>query len=365
MKKIVITGGHLTPALALIEELEKNKEVKLVFFGRKFSTEGSKNLSAEYKLISALNVNFRAITAGRLQRKFTKYTIFALLKIPIGFIQSFIYLALDRPNIIISFGGYLSLPVVFSGWLLGIKSITHEQSTAPGLANKLNSLFTIKVFLTWPESQKFFSKEKSQIIGNLTRNSIFIKRAKSPKIRNYLSTNKKIIFVTGGNQGSHFLNKLIFESLGELSSYQIIHQVGTANYNSDQDKAKKIKTPNYLVIEYLNQDDIGAVLNRVDLVISRSGANTIWDLAILAKVSILIPLPISASDEQAKNALSLEKAGSAIVLKQSEVNKNLLLITVDKVFTNLFSFKTHAINLQKTLPLDSAKKLTDYILSYT
>lgn len=360
-----MTGGHLTPALALIEELKKNKDVKLIFYGRKFSTEGSKNLSAEYKLISALNVKFRAIIAGRLQRKFTKYTIFALLKIPIGFIQSFIYLALDRPEVIISFGGYLSLPAVFCGWLLQIKSITHEQSIVPGLANKLNSLFTAKVFLTWPESQKYFSKEKSQIIGNLTRNSIFIKRAKNPKIQKYLSTNKKIIFITGGNQGSHFLNKLIFESLGQLSNYQIIHQVGTANYNSDQDKAIKIKKPYYLAFEYLNQDDIGAVLNRVDLVISRSGANTIWDLAVLAKVSILIPLPISASGEQAKNALSLEKAGSAIVLKQSEVDKNSMLFAIDKVFTNLYSFKNHALNLQKTLPIDSAKKLADYILSYT
>ena len=139
---VEVMGGHKLITI--------NGEVTSRVSGDKIQLEKIvKNIvGAEYKIISTLNVNFRAITAGRLQRKFTKYTIFALLKIPIGFIQSFVYLALERPHIIISFGGYLSLPVVFCSWLLGIKSITHEQSTAPGLANKLNSLFTIGLLST-------------------------------------------------------------------------------------------------------------------------------------------------------------------------------------------------------------------------
>ena len=85
MKKVAICGGHLTPALALIEKLESKKEIEIIFFGRMYTAEGTKNQSAEYKIISAKNIKFVAITAGRLQRKFTRYSISSLAKIPIGF----------------------------------------------------------------------------------------------------------------------------------------------------------------------------------------------------------------------------------------------------------------------------------------
>ena len=203
MKKIVICGGHLTPALALIEELEK-QDIELIFYGRKRSTEGSSNLSAEYKAIEKLGINFVAITAGRLQRKFTKYTIPALLKIPVGFIQSFIGLTRVRPSLVVAFGSYLSLPVIFSAWLIGIKCITHEQSSILGLANKINAYFISKVYLSWQQTAKDLKSNKYEIIGNLARNTIFNKTAKDSKIQNFLKTDKKLIFVMGGNQGSHF-----------------------------------------------------------------------------------------------------------------------------------------------------------------
>src|SRR3990167_7554123 len=106
MKKVAICGGHLTPTLALIEELRKKKAIEIIFFGRKYATEGSKSLSAEYQTIKNLSIDFYPILAGRLQRKFTKYTIPALLKIPIGFLQSVVYLIKIRPSLVVSFGGY-------------------------------------------------------------------------------------------------------------------------------------------------------------------------------------------------------------------------------------------------------------------
>ena len=210
--KVVLCGGHLTPALAVIEGLEKNKNLKLIFFGRKYATEGNKTLSAEFSTVTKKNIKFYEITAGRLQRKFTRFTIISLLKTPIGFLQSFIFLLHVRPNIIVSFGGYLSLPVVFGGWLLGIRSITHEQATVPGIASKLNSLFVDKTYLTWTESQSFFDIEKSEVIGNLTRKSLF-NSSISDKIKKFINSPKNIIFIMGGNQGSHFINQLIFKSL--------------------------------------------------------------------------------------------------------------------------------------------------------
>lgn len=361
MKKIVICGGHLTPALALIDELKSKKDLKIIFFGRKYATEGSKNLSAEYQVISKLNLKFYSITAGRLQRKFTKFTIPALFKVPIGFGQSLLFLLLTRPNLIVSFGGYLSLPVVFAGWLLGIKSITHEQSIILGLANKINSLFVEKMYLSWPETVKFLNTESYQVIGNLTRRAVFKNESGTLKIQKFLRSTKKLILVIGGNQGSHYINGLIFDLLPKLNNYQLIHQVGTANYKGDLDKAKATSKKNYLSLEYIDQENIGTIFSRADVVISRSGANTIWDLAICAKPAILIPLPIAASGEQEKNAQILQKSGSGIVVNQKDLNANKLNEKIDYLFKNLAKYQKNAQNFSQTLPKDAATILKSEI----
>src|SRR3989304_1819826 len=275
MKKIVICGGHLTPALALIEQFENDKNCQILFFGRKYATEGSESLSAEYRVITQKGIRFFSVETGRLQRKFTKFTIPSLLKIPLGFLESFIFLLIERPTLIISFGGYLSVPVVFSGWLLGIATIAHEQSIIPGLATKINSIFAKKLFLSWPQTLSYFPKEKCQVIGNLIRKSIFKTSAKPIKISQFLNKSKKL-----------------------------------------------------LAIDYIQPEDIGAVLNKASVVISRSGANTVWELAALAKPAILVPLPIAALGEQKANAKILEKAGSSIVIGQKDTDSKVIKTAV-------------------------------------
>jgi len=359
--KIVICGGHLTPALALVEVLEDTKDLEILFFGRKFATEGYKILSAEYQTISQKKIKFFPITTGRLQRKFTKYTILSLLKLPLGFTQSFFYLVKTRPNLIVSFGSYLSVPIVFCGWLLGIKSLTHEQTVHSGLATRLNSLFAEKIFLSWPQTEKFLPKEKCQLIGNLIRKSIFKRQAKVPQIRRFLEKADHLIFVTGGNQGSHALNKMIFSLLDSVKKFQILHQVGRTNFEGDLDKTKKIQRTNYLVQDYIDSDDIGEVLNKAEVIICRSGANTIWELAALAKKSILVPLPIAGSNEQKINAQILENAGSAIIINQSDLTPDKVLMALDKILVSS-SYQQAALRFAKTIPLDASRKLAKYIL---
>lgn len=362
MKRIVICGGHITPAIALVEELQKRYDLNIIFFGRKYATEGSPNLSAEYQLFKDQpHIKFRLITTGRLQRKFTRYTIPSLAKIPIGFIQSFIYLLIDRPQLIVSFGTYLSVPVVFCGWLIGIESVSHEQAAIPGLATRINSLFSKKVFLTWPATRKYISGAKFEVLGNLTRQSIFKKKARDQKIKKFLNSQNTLIFITGGNQGSHFLNNLVFELLPKLKNYHILHQVGLTNFKGDQDWAKSIKLPNYLAVDYLNSDNIGAVFARADLVISRAGANTVWELALLGKVAILIPLPISAGAEQDANAQILKSAGSVIVFKQKELTCDLLSRSIQQIVTNLEKFQQKALIFQKEIPHNALPKFAIYV----
>ncbi len=357
MKKIVICGGHLTPALAVVEVLGSKKDYQAVFFGRKKATDGSNNLSAEFREVSKRNIEFIDIISGRLTRKFTKYTISSLLKIPFGFLLSLFYLVRVRPSLVVSFGGYLSTPVVFGAWLLGIDSVTHEQAVVPGFANRLNSLFTKKIFLSWEQTKDYFPKEKCQVIGTPQPQSLFKNSAGDKKVKTFLERKGDMIVVAGGSQGSHVINNLVFENLDLFGADLVFHQIGTANYKGDHAKAAKIKKNNYFAIDYVSPEDIGAVFYRAKFVISRSGANTVWDLATLAKPAILIPLAIAAADEQTKNARILEIAGSAIIVNQKELSRQTLKETVQKMEDNLSGFKKSARTFQKTLPKNATEKL--------
>lgn len=363
MKKIVICGGHLTPSLALIEKLKDEKDIELIFFGRKYATEGSKNVSSEYREVNSLNIKFVSLTAGRLSRNLTLHGLISYLKIPLGFIQSFFYLLLFRPKLIISFGGYISLPVIFCGWLLGIDSISHEQASIPGLANKINSLFSKKMYLTWPQSQKYFPKGKIEVTGNLIRPDIFKKAADNPQINSFIKKNPNYILVTGGNQGSHFLNNLIFKNPALLKKFSVFHILGTANYKNDHANAQKIKNPKYYSCEFVTSGDIGSVFNNALFVISRSGANTVWELTSTAKPAILIPLPHSASGEQQSNARIFEEAGSGIVINQEDADWKNFQETVENFEADIKSYQKNADRFSKTIPANASEIIKKTSLS--
>ncbi len=362
MKKILVCGGHLTPAIALVETLSAKKDVKVFLFTKINTTEGSKGISAEFKEAQKYNVKIINLISGRIQRKFTKHTIPALLKIPLSFVQSLFYLIKIRPHVVIAVGGSLSLPVIFNAWLLGIPSVIHEQAVEPGISNKINALFTDAIFVTWPQTLKFFPKQKTQLVGNLIRPSTQ-SVSKNKKLLNFVSTKKNLILVAGGNQGSHFLNNLVFENIKDFTSYKMVHVLGTANFKNDHEKAFNFKNPNYLAFDYLTAADIAHIYSRAKVVISRSGANTIWDLASFSNVSILIPLPIAAGNEQFKNALILKTAGSAVILEQRACNKKTLNDALKELEANYHQLKKNADLFRKSLVLKGNEKVSNYLLS--
>src|SRR3990170_2659026 len=156
--KFVVTGGHMTPAVAVLEELfkkerETKESVRILYVGRKYAMEGDRSTpSVEYQYILRLGVSFASLVTGRVQRVFTWYTIPSLLKIPIGFFHALFILLRFRPDAILSFGGYIAVPVVVTGWLLGIPIVTHEQTLTFGRANKVIEVFAKKIAVSWEDS---------------------------------------------------------------------------------------------------------------------------------------------------------------------------------------------------------------------
>lgn len=342
--KIILIGGHLAPALSVLEALPK--DAKILFVGRKYTLEGDSALSLEYKTITSLNIPFVGLNTGRLQRRITRFTFFSLLKLPLGIIKSFLILIGFRPDIVVGFGGYVSIPVILCAYILRIPIVIHEQTMKAGLANKLLSRFAEKVCISWQTSVKYFPKNKIAVTGNPIRKFTI---SSSPAIEHLSLFNNKlpVIYVTGGSSGSHVINIMIEGIIKELLlKYNVIHQAGDARQYRDFDRLKQLRDSwpeklrdNYILEKFIDPSQVGDLLKLSSLVVSRSGMNIVSELIHFNKPAILIPFPFSQNNEQMENAKFLEKIGLGVVLKQSEINQEKLLQTITLMFDNINKYK--------------------------
>ena len=203
--KIVITGGHHTSALPIIHKLKSQlDDLEIMWIGHKYSVYGDKSETLEYKEISALGIDFFDLKAGKLYKTFDPIR---LAKIPFGFVQAFYFLLKIKPDVIMSFGGYLAAPVVLAGWVLRIPSLTHEQTVVVGYANKFISKLVRKILVSWARSQKYFPKSKTVLTGLPLRNAIFSAHTERFNVNPDLPT----VYITGGKTGSHILNESVYD----------------------------------------------------------------------------------------------------------------------------------------------------------
>jgi UDP-N-acetylglucosamine--N-acetylmuramyl-(pentapeptide) pyrophosphoryl-undecaprenol N-acetylglucosamine transferase len=362
--KIVIIGGHLSPALSVLEALPK--DTKKLFVGRKYALEGDNALSLEYRTITDMKVPFIGLNTGRLQRRITKYTFLSLLKLPFGIVKSFLILILFKPDIVLGFGGYVSIPVTFCAYLLQIPVVIHEQTMGAGLANRIVSRFAKKICISWDSSRKYFPADKVVLTGNPIRKFPLLE-SKFQLFNNKLP----IIYITGGSSGSHVINVLtegIIEEL--LKKYNVIHQTGDTQEYNDFDRLEKKKQSlpeelreNYILQKLIEPSEIGDLLNCASLIVSRSGMNTITELIHFEKPALLIPLPFPQNGEQTKNAKFLERIGLAVVMDQSDLNEKKLLRTIDRMFSELERFTIKEVEC-KNLPGKNAAQNIITVINY-
>jgi len=321
-KKIVLTGTHFTPALALIDKL-RQEGWQIMYLGRQASLTGSTEPSIEKQLLPQKKIIFKTIVSPKLIRHSLLKSFLNFLKFPIGFIQSLWFLKTFKPAILVSFGGHTALPVCFSAKLLNIPIIIHEQTFAVGLTSKITGKLAEKIAISWPESTKHFPPQKTVLTGNLIRKQLL-------NLSPALSSNS--LYITGGNQGSKIINQNINKILIKLlKKFTVYHQFGLAQKKSDWENQQSIRNllPNnlkkkYFLKRWFTINDLTTIFNRTNLVISRSGANTITELGFLNKPAILIPLPHAQKNEQLKNAQYLKTFGLAVILPQSKLTPRFL-----------------------------------------
>ncbi|MBI2613639.1 MAG: UDP-N-acetylglucosamine--N-acetylmuramyl-(pentapeptide) pyrophosphoryl-undecaprenol N-acetylglucosamine transferase [Candidatus Levybacteria bacterium] len=364
--KVVLIGGHLSPALSVLDALPKDTEV--LFIGRKYAFEGDNALSLEYKTITSMHVPFIGLNTGRLQRKITRFTLFSLLKLPFGIIKSFFILIEFRPDVVVGFGGYVSVPVIISAFVLRIPVVIHEQTMEAGLGNRIVSRFAKKICISWQTSRIYFPNSKIVLTGNPIRKfSIW----NSPAGGKFSIFNNKLptIYVTGGSSGSHFINVAIEGVIEELlKKYNIIHMVGDAHEYHDFDRLKQLRDglpvnlrDNYILEKFIEPSEVGDLMRSSSLIISRSGMNIVSELIYFEKPALLIPLPFSQNNEQLKNARFLQNLGIGKILQQNDADSKKLLQAISLMFNNLDKYKINDQELKKLSLKNAAQNIISVI----
>jgi UDP-N-acetylglucosamine--N-acetylmuramyl-(pentapeptide) pyrophosphoryl-undecaprenol N-acetylglucosamine transferase len=372
MKLLIVAGGggHFAPALAVIEKLPK--DVELLVVGRKYVFEGDRTLSLEYQTAKKLGIPFKPLTTGRLQRKFTRYTINSLLKIPIGLTQATSIISQFRPDVVLSFGGYVSVPITLASSILRIPFVIHEQTLDAGISNKLVAKFAAKVCISWEESRKFFPAGKIILTGNPLRKEFEMGDLRTDKFKNTISFGRKsepTIYITGGSSGSHAINVLIEGCVEKLlQKFNIIHQTGASGQYKDFERLSELRDnlqdelkSGYKLVKFIEPSKIADFLNTADLVISRSGMNTITELIYFGKPSILIPLPYGQHQEQLKNAVFMKKLGLAEIVEQNETSPVKLYLKISEMFDNINTYKKNADLGKKLIDINAADKIIEVI----
>lgn len=365
--KVLVTGAHFTPAQAVIEKLLEIPDLEIVYLGRKYARDDDKAASVESKILPELGVKFIPIIAGRLNRFLSFYSLIALLKTPIGFIQSFYYLLKEKPDLIVSFGGFTGMPVVLNGWLLSVPSIIHEQSLKMGLSNLISGIFANKIAVSFKDFKKpaFLNPEKFIITGNPIRKEFLGPESEpSKKIKEFITSAKRrkkpIILVTAGNQGSHFINLIVEDKLQEVSKIAaIIHQTGDSKYD-DYSNLQKHQSENYFVDKWIKAGDLCYVLDNTDLVISRAGINTLLELSLKSVPSLMIPIPVGS--EQKKNADYFKRIGLGELVEEKKLTPDLFMTKIKDMLSKKVGYKKNAEIAKTFVIFDADKRLTQEIL---
>lgn len=368
MKKILLCGGHPTPALAVIDDLQKNhSEIPLVFVGRKYAIESERTLSYEYKGCLERKVEFRELQAGRITRLITKSSMLNIFRVPYGFILALIIILQEKPTLVVSFGGYIALPIAFWSWVFGIPVFTHEQTMIPGFANKLIGFFSRKIFVAFESVLSYFPTHKTEWIGNPVRDIVF----RQNKLSFQFDTTSPLLYITGGSLGSHSINQHIFNLLEELlPRFTIIHQTGDVKEYGDLETAIKLKKRyekiypgRYIPLAHVSEEDMGSVYHKAEYIIGRSGANTFFELIALQKPALFIPLPWSANGEQKAHADYFKEHGIGEVFDQKRESGELL-----ELINNMYKNRSRYVSAFHSLPLqlkrDATQTLVQKILQH-
>jgi UDP-N-acetylglucosamine--N-acetylmuramyl-(pentapeptide) pyrophosphoryl-undecaprenol N-acetylglucosamine transferase len=358
------TGGHVLPGLAVVDELRRRGVLADVIW------IGSRD-GVERRAAQEAGIRFIAIPTGKLRRYLSVRNLTDAARVPFGVLSARRALAAFRPTVILSTGGFVSVPAVVAAH--GIAPVlTHEQTAILGLANRINARFADILAVSHPGTERLASRLHRRVV--VTGNPVRIGLTAGDRSRglHVLGFNDAlpVVYVTGGARGASAINQRIAALLpGILDRVQIVHQTGPLSANPDAHNLmqRRESLPNpvrhrYRVTEFI-ADELPDVYAAADVVVGRAGAGTIAELAYVGLPAILIPLPGARGDEQARNAQVLGEAGAAIVIEQPDATPERLQSEILNLLGDS-DRRTRMANAARSVARpDAAARLADELLA--
>lgn len=313
------TGGHIFPGVSVAEAFAARKGNEVFFTGTRYGMEE--------RLVSSAGFRLAMIEAKPFTGQSTAAKIGTLLVLCKGIVQAFRLIKAERPDAIIGMGGFTCVPVLIAGILMGVPSFLHEQNVYPGMANRLLSGRVKATFVSFAESERYLKAKAIVHTGNPIRKRLRGARAEK--------TDKNFnVFVFGGSRGARSINKGVTELLPYLEGFRqttLYHQTGTEDFEWVR-AAYEGSGTGHEVFPFT--DEMERYYNLADVVVSRAGASTIFELSYFKKPAILVPYPFSAGAHQWKNASHVESVGGGYVIGNSEFSGEVLYRTLVELRAN-------------------------------
>jgi UDP-N-acetylglucosamine--N-acetylmuramyl-(pentapeptide) pyrophosphoryl-undecaprenol N-acetylglucosamine transferase len=346
------TGGHLFPGIALATGLQERIDgCRVLFIGtpRRLDEQtlgeydfeldrihcmGLKGMGWRHRLRTIMQLPAATTEAGRILKRFAPHLVFGV-------------------------GGYVTGPVLLAARFRSIPLCIHEQNSVPGLANRVLSLIADRIFLSIPCRYRF-PRRKTFLVGNPVRKEILA--AADARIRQ--ETEEKIIFILGGSQGAHRVNMLMTDAAGKLvrefaGRIRFIHQTGTADVDEVRNRYQAMGASAEVSDFFRNMAEL---YGRADLAVSRAGATTLAELAVIGVPALLIPYPYAADDHQRINALYYENGGAARILPEHELSGDLLAEEIRRLVQDPDALQRMSVNMKKMGRPDAAERIIEACL---
>jgi UDP-N-acetylglucosamine--N-acetylmuramyl-(pentapeptide) pyrophosphoryl-undecaprenol N-acetylglucosamine transferase len=310
------TGGHVIPALAIAQQLQKQYAAEVLFIG---TARGIEN-----RLVPAAGFPLRLVQVGALKNVSLATRLKTFLDLPRAVWDSGRILAEFRPDVVIGVGGYASGPAMLAAILRRIPTLVFEPNFVPGFANRMVAPLVSAAAVHFAETGRYF--RRCEVTGVPVREAFF-------EIATPTANTSPTLLIFGGSQGAHAINQVVMESVAELRArvpgIHIVHQTGERDYNDAQAVYAKLGGS---VEAYRFIDDMPGFFARASLLICRSGASTVAEVTAAGKPAIFVPFPRAADDHQKRNAEALERAGAAMMLEESKLSRESLVQAVSSLF---------------------------------
>lgn len=319
-----------------------------------------------------MNFHYKIIITGKWRRYFSFKNFIDFFKIGIGIIQALFEIWRVMPDVIFSKGGYGSFGVVIAGWIYRIPIILHDSDSIPGLTNRILARFATLIAVSFNEAAANFPKNKTYFTGEAIRDAFF--EPSNPETERsllHLTSQKPTVLVLGGSQGAQKINDIILDILADLLSMaEVIHQTGDENYLNVLNESKVALAglsgeilASYHPVSFLVEPEYIAACHIADLIISRAGAGSIFEIAASRKASILIPITDSANNHQRKNAYIFGNDGRAEVIEESNLSPRLIMSVIGSILNNSEKKKNMEEKAKKFATPDAAKLIAQALLN--